>query len=133
MSIMVDSCVLLDILSKDPRWYAWSSETIEEAANNGPVIINPVIYAEVSARFKRIENFEMELPAHIFEYHPIPKPAAFMAGKCFTIYKKRGGKKIRPLSDFFIGAHAAVEGIPLITRDTKLYRSYFPTLQLIHP
>lgn len=130
---MVDTCVLLDIFTKDAKWYDWSSRQIERASTKDVLIINPIVYAEISVRFDSFEALEAEKALKVFEYRPIPERAAFMAGKCFALYKKRGGMKTRPLSDFFIGAHAAVEGIPLITRDTKLYRSYFPALQLIHP
>ena len=92
-----------------------------------------MVYAEVSIRFARIEELEAALPGDLIERLPIPYEAAFLAGKCFLDYRRRGGKRLSPLPDFFIGAHAAVEGIPLITRDTGRYRTYFPKLRLIAP
>ena len=133
MSAMVDSCVFLDIFTQDPRWFEWSSRALADAADAGSVILNPVIYAEISIRFERIEDLEALLPPNVFEYRPIPREAAFLAGKCFLGYRRRGGRKSLPLPDFFIGAHAAVEHLPLVTRDTKRFRTHFPGLQLVCP
>lgn len=131
--VLVDSNVLLDVMTEDPAWYAWSSATLARCAEEGVVAINPVIYAEVSIRFDRIEDLEAALPAMLFERLPIPWEAAFLAGKCFVQYRRRGGQRHSTLPDFFIGAHAAVAGMPLITRDASRYRTYFPNLPVIAP
>ena len=132
-NIMVDSCVLLDLFTEDPNWFNWSSEAVATAADAGFLILNPVIYAEISIGFERIEEIEALLPDDYFQLRPIPREAAFLAGKCFLKYRRRGGNRRAPLPDFFIGAHAAVEQLPLITRDVARYRTYFPTLKLICP
>lgn len=131
--ILIDSCVLLDIVTEDPKWYAWSSEMLERYGETQELAINPIIYSEVSAGFTRIEEVERVLPASIFKRLHLPWEAAFLAGKAFLKYKKRSGVKRSPLPDFFIGAHGSVLGISLITRDAKRYRTYFPTLKLITP
>ena len=133
MSVIVDSCVFLDIFTRDAHWFDWSSQALAEAANEGTIVMNSVIYAEISIRFDRIEDLEMLLPSDVFEYRPIPREVAFLAGKCFLEYRRRGGRKSLPLPDFFIGAHAAVEKLNLVTRDTKRFREYFPGLKLIVP
>jgi len=133
MSAMVDSCVLLDIFTEDPQWLDWSSGALADSADRGDIILNPVIYAEVSIRFDRIEELQAALPSDVFKYEPIPREAAFLAGKCFLKYRRRGGVKTSPLPDFFIGAHALITGLPLITRDAKRFKDYFPTLNLITP
>ena len=132
-NIMVDSCVLLDLFTEDPNWFDWSSEAVATAADAGFLILNPVIYAEISIGFERIEEIEALLPNDYFQLRTIPREAAFLAGKCFLKYRRRGGNRRAPLPDFFIGAHAAVEQLPLITRDVARYRTYFPTLELICP
>jgi hypothetical protein len=106
---------------------------LRNAADEGPLLINPVIYAEVSASYKTIEEIESRLPAGDFFRSPIPWEAAFLAGKCFVRYRRAGGTRRSPLPDFFIGAHAAVEGLQLLTRDAARYRSYFPGIRLIAP
>ncbi len=133
MAVMVDSCVFLDVFSQDARWFDWSSNAMAEAADTGNIVLNPIIYSEISIRFERIEELETLLPSDVFEYRAIPREAAFLAGKCFLEYRRRGGRRSLPLPDFFIGAHAAVERLPLVTRDPKRFREYFPKLQLIHP
>jgi len=132
-AILVDSNVLLDIMTEDSHWLAWSAAAIERAADSFRLVINPVIYAEVSVRYSRIEALDAALPRAMFEREAIPYEAAFLAGKCFLAYRRRGGMKRSPLPDFFIGAHAAVAGYGLLTRDAARYRSYFPTLSLIAP
>ena len=131
--ILVDSNVLLDIITEDKHWYEWSAETLEQYADENILAINPVIYAEVSIGFERIEDMEAALPESYIVRLPIPTEAAFLAGKCFLRYRKRGGQRRSPLPDFFIGAHAAVLGAALITRDAARYRTYFPKLHLISP
>lgn len=106
---------------------------LADAADVGSIVLNPVIYAELSIRFRRIEDLEGLLPSDVFEYRSIPREAAFLAGKCFLQYRRRGGRKSLPLPDFFIGAHAAVERLPLVTRDAARFRAYFPGLRLVCP
>jgi len=130
---LVDSNVLFDYFSEDEEWFDWSASMIERAADQGGVAINAVIYAEVSVRFDRMESLDLVLPQDYFSRVPMPWEAAFLAGKCFDRYRKRGGTKRSPLPDFFIGAHAAVTGMTLLTRDPKRYRTYFPKLKLISP
>jgi predicted nucleic acid-binding protein len=131
--ILVDSNVLLDVLTEDPNWFAWSSGALEEAAQEHILVINPVIYAEISIGFDRIEDLDAALPVSRVERRPIPMEAAFLAGKCFVKYRERGGRRPSTLPDFFIGAHAAVEKMTLLTRDVARYRTYFPTVKLITP
>lgn len=131
--IMVDSNVLLDILTEDAGWFTWSSRILAEHAQDHILVINPIIYAEVSIGFDRIEDLDTALPERMLERRHIPLEAAFLAGKCFEKYRRRGGQKRSALPDFFIGAHAAVEKMPLITRDVARYRTYFPDLPLICP
>ncbi len=131
--VMVDSCVLLDILTEDPKWFSWSSAQLAHAANRGMLVVNPVIFSEVSISFDSIEAMDTLFSPECFEYRPISQDAAFLAGKCFLHYRKRRGTKTLPLPDFFIGAQAAIEQLPLITRDTKRFRTYFPTVELICP
>jgi len=130
---LVDSNVILDVLTEDPRWAAWSAAALAQAANAGPVYINPIIYAEVSIGVATIEEMEEVLPAASFPRLPIPLEAAFLAGKAFLRYRKRKGTKTTPLPDFFIGAHAAVAGLRLLTRDSRRYRTYFPSIEIIAP
>jgi len=130
---LVDSNVLLDIILEDVRWCSWSQEMLRNAADEGPLLINPVIYAEVSASYKTIEEIENRLPADDFLRSQIPWEAAFLAGKCFIRYRRAGGTRRSPLPDFFIGAHAAVEGLQLLTRDAARYRTYFPGIRIIAP
>ena len=133
MDILVDSNVILDIATEDKDWFRWSSETLADYAETHTLVINPIIYAEVSIGFDRIEDVEMVLPISFFRRDSIPWEAAFLAGKCFVTYRRRGGKKSSTLPDFFIGAHATVAHIPLLTRDVSRYRTYFPKLRLIAP
>jgi predicted nucleic acid-binding protein len=133
MDILVDSNVILDIATEDKDWFRWSSETLSNCAETHTLVINPIIYAEVSIGFDRIEDVEMVLPVGFFRRDSIPWEAAFLAGKCFVAYRRRGGKKSSTLPDFFIGAHATVARIPLLTRDVSRYRTYFPKLRLISP
>jgi predicted nucleic acid-binding protein len=131
--VLVDSNVLLDILEEDPDWFDWSSKQVSLCAENSILVVNPIIYAEVSIGFNRVEELEEALPPDIFERRPLPWDAAFLAGKCFLAYRRAGGARRSPLPDFFIGAHALVQGMTLLTRDVTRYRSYFPRLTLIAP
>jgi predicted nucleic acid-binding protein len=130
---LVDTNVLLDLVTDDPDWSAWSLARLEEVALAGPILINDVIYAETSIRYSRIEDLDAMLAEAKIELAPIPRSALFLAGKVFQQYRRAGGIRSGVLPDFFIGAHAAVEGWPLLTRDTGRYRGYFPTLTLIDP
>lgn len=131
--ILIDSNVILDVMTDDPQWSQWSSKQLSLRADSHDVYINPVIYAEVSIRFNDIEDLEEALPPDMFRRRKIPYEAAFLAGKCFMKYRRRGGAKRSPLPDFFIGAHAAVENWTLLTRDATRYQTYFPRLNLIAP
>lgn len=130
---LVDSNVLLDVLTEDERWLGWSLEALATAAELGPLYINPVIFGEVSIRFSRVEDVDQALPASDFRRLPIPWAAAFLAGKVFVDDRSRSGNKSSTLPDFFIGAHAAVDQLALLTRDAQRYRSYFPTVELMAP
>lgn len=129
----MDSNVLLDVLTEDAAWFAWSSSALERCANESTLHINPIIYAEVSIRFERIEELEAALSRDVFRRLHLPLEAAFLAGKAFIQYRKRGGVRSSTLPDFFIGAHAAVAGLRLLTRDDKRHRTYFPTVTFISP
>jgi len=133
VDILVDSNVILDILTEDKKWFAWSSETLAYHAEQNVLVINLIIYSEVSIRFDRIEDLEDALPPSYFRRDPLPWEAAFLAGKCFLAYRRKGGRKQSPLPDFFVGAHAAIAGFPLLTRDVSRYRTYFPKVKLIAP
>ena len=130
---LVDSNVLLDIATRDATWFAWSSKALELAGNESPLVINAIIYAEVSIGFQRIEDLESAIPANLYLRDPLPFEAAFLAGKAFLRYRRRGGARARPLPDFYIGAHAAVANHRLLTRDARRYRTYFPSIELIAP
>jgi predicted nucleic acid-binding protein len=130
---LVDSNVILDVLTDDVGWGEWSSAMLAEAAGAGTLLINPVIYAEVSIRFERIEDLDDALPTDYYRRVPLPFDAAFLAGQCFIKYRRRGGSRRSPLPDFYIGAHAAISDLTLLTRDAKRYRTYFPSLQIIAP
>jgi hypothetical protein len=133
MEILVDSNVILDIVTEDTDWFQWSSETLAFYGDTDILVINPIIYAEVSIGFKRIEEVEEVLPLTHFRRAQLPWEAGFLAGKCFLNYRRKGGKKKSPLPDFFIGAHAAIMEMSLMTRDVPRYRTYFPKLKLISP
>lgn len=130
---LVDSNVLLDVLTEDPAWLTWSSDALAAAAEAGPLVINPVIYSEVSIRFTTVEALEDALPSRDFRREAIPWAAAFLAGKVFLDYRRSEGTKSSTLPDFFIGAHAAVADLHLLTRDVGRYRTYFPTVSLTTP
>jgi predicted nucleic acid-binding protein len=130
---LVDSNVLLDIFTEDPHWFGWSNEALSAAAEAGPLYINPLIYAQVSVRFSRIEDIEDALPSTDFRRAALPWAASFLAGKAFLSYRRSRGGASAPLPDFFIGAHAAVEDLALLTREARRYRTYFPTVRLLAP
>ncbi|MFP5488788.1 MAG: type II toxin-antitoxin system VapC family toxin [Acidimicrobiia bacterium] len=130
---LVDSNVLLDILTEDPAWLAWSSDALAHAAETGPVYINPIVYSEVSVRFTTVEALEAALPSEDYRREPLPWAAAFLAGKVFVEYRRNRGTRASTLPDFLIGAHAAIADLTLLTRDVGRYRAYFPTVHLIAP
>jgi predicted nucleic acid-binding protein len=125
--------VILDVATDDPRWGEWSSSMLARCAEGGMLVINPIIYAEISIGFERIEELDDVLAADTFLRDPLPWEAAFLAGKCFLEYRRRGGSRRSPLPDFYIGAHAAVTGLTLLTRDARRYRTYFRQLQILAP
>ena len=131
--VLVDANILIDIATADPQWSAWSSDTLAEMGQGARLVINPLIYAELSVAHSRIEALEAVLPEDVFHREPLPWPAAFLAGKAFLAYRRRGGARRSPLPDFYIGAHAAIRGYRLLTRDAARYRSYFPKLRVIAP
>ncbi len=130
--VLVDANVLLDIITVDERWLAWSAENLERALGQG-LAINPVIYAELAAGFQREEELDAALDLADLERLALPYEAAFRAGHAFVKYRRQGGIRRSPLPDFLIGAHAEVEGFTLLTRDAARYRTYFPKLKLIAP
>ncbi len=131
--VLVDSNILLDIFTEDETWFDWSANKLSEIANEAILYINPIIYAEISVRFETIEELEQAIPNEIFRRHALPWEAGFLAGKCFIKYKKRGGVRNSPLPDFYIGAHAAIKKMRLLTRDKHRYSTYFPKLEIIAP
>ncbi|WP_248963893.1 type II toxin-antitoxin system VapC family toxin [Sphaerisporangium perillae] len=130
---LVDSCVLIDVIGEDSRWQKWSSVALAAAADEGPIVINPIIYAELSAGIETMEELEYALPSEDYRREPLPYEAGFLVGKAYGIYRRRGGGKTSPLPDFYIGAHAAVKHYRLLTRDAARYRTYFPRVTLIAP
>lgn len=133
VATLIDSNVLIDVIEKTLDWSDWSVEALETAGSEGSIVINQVIYAEVSVRYSDTDELDRDLPIDLFQREQIPWPAAFLAGKAFVDYRRRGGRRRSPLPDFFIGAHAAVTGLRLLTRDPLRYRTYFPTVELIAP
>ncbi len=130
---LVDTNVLLDLVTDDPNWADWSVAQMEAASLRGPLLINDVVYAEFSVRYDQIEHVEALLRETGIDIVPMPRPALFLAGKVFSEYRKAGGTRTGVLPDFFIGAHAAVSDLPLLTRDGGRYGRYFPSLSLITP
>ena len=131
--VLVDTNVLLDVFEDDPHWAGWSQGQLESASLTDELAINAVIYAELSLAFERIEELEQAIAEAALSMQPLPREALFLAGRAFLDYRRRQGSKQGVLPDFFIGAHAAVSGLPLLTRDAGRYRSYFPTVRLIVP
>jgi hypothetical protein len=130
---LVDSDVLLDVFTANPRWSTWSADALADARDAGVLVVNPIVYAEVSVRFAAIEELDEALPAADFLREDLPYPAGFLAGKAYLRYRAQGGAKRSPLADFYIGAHAAVCRYRLLTRDAGRYATYFPRLMLITP
>lgn len=129
--VLVDTNVLLDVIQDDADWADWSQQQLEMAALRGPLVINVVIYAELSMAYERIEDLERTVALVGLRDEPIPREALFLAGKAYLQYRRRKGTRRGVLPDFFIGAHAAVAGLPILTRDIGRYRTYFPTVEIL--
>ena len=131
--VLVDSNVLLDLAMDDPDWAGWSSQAVADCAEHSELIINPIIYAEVSVSFTTVEALDSALPGAVYHRESLPWEAGFLAGKCYLSYRRHGGTRRSPLPDFYIGAHAAVGNLALLTRDAARYRTYFPRLEILSP
>lgn len=131
--LLVDTNVLVDVLQNDPEWADWSIAQLRAQSNLHALVINPIIYAEMSLSFSTLEALDEVVATLGLEVREVPRPALFLAAKAYAQYRKRGGSKLQVLPDFFIGAHAAVEGWPLLTRDASRFRTYFPTLDVFAP
>lgn len=131
--ILVDSNVIIDVMSQDPIWCAWSEAALAKAADGGDIAINPIIYAEISFGFATMGALDAALGFGDFKRLVLPYEAGFVAGRAFVEYRRRGGVRTSPLPDFYIGAHAAVAGLRVLTRDPRRYQGYFPSLDLIAP
>ena len=132
-TVLVDANVLIDVLTEDPVWYAWSADALTEAADRARLVINQVVYAELSVHAPTMGALDVALPSDRYERESLPWDAGFLAGTAYRTYRRRGGTRRSPLPDFYIGAHAAVRGYALLTRDGARYRTYFPTLRVIAP
>ena len=130
---LIDSNVLLDVLTEDPNWSNWSADSLAEAAEAGPLFINPIIFSEVSVRFSSVEALDDALPPRDYRREPLPWAAAFLAGKVFMAYRHNRGTPSTTLPDFFIGAHAEIMGWPIATADEGRFRTYFPSVVLKTP
>ena len=131
--VLVDSNVLLDVATQDPSWSEWSAHALGQCADQARLVINPIIYAEVSVAFETIEGLDAALPSDSYSREPLPWEGGFLAGKSFLGYRRRGGVRNIPLPDFYIGAHASIERLALLTRDGARYRTYFPQLEVLGP
>lgn len=131
--ILIDSCIITDLAAPESDWFEWSASTLERLDQNNTMVINPIIYAECSVGFARIEEVEALFESLGFAMNPIPREALFLAGKAFLQYKRCKGEKGNVLPDFFIGAHAAVSGYALVSRDKGRFSTYFPSIELIIP
>ena len=131
--LLVDTNVLVDVLQNDPQWADWSIAQLRAQAKLHALAINSVIYAEMSLSFSTLEALDDVVSTMALELREIPRPALFLAARAYALYRRRGGSKGQVLPDFFIGAHAAVEGWPLLTRDASRFRTYFPTLEVMTP
>ena len=131
--MLVDTNVLIDVLNNEPQWADWSIHQLRVQSKIHVLSINPIIYAELSCTFKKVEDLDEVLQVMELKFNQIPKPALFLAGNAFQRYRRLGGVKNSILADFFIGAHAAVSRLPVLTRDTQRYQTYFPTVKLVSP
>ncbi len=133
LGVLVDSNVLLDVAKDDPHWGDWSAMALAETAECATLIVNPIIYSEVSIRYSTIEALDAVLPATLYQREPLPREAGFLAGKSFLQYRRSGGVRTSPLPDFYIGAHAAISRLALLTRDAARFLTYFPKLEILSP
>ena len=131
--MLVDTNVLIDVLNNEPRWADWSIHQLRVQSKIHVLTINPIIYSELSCAFSQIEDLDDVVQLMGLKYVQLPKPALFLAAKAFQTYRKKGGTKHHILGDFFVGAHAAVSQLPVLTRDTQRYKTYFPSVQLVSP
>jgi predicted nucleic acid-binding protein len=131
--VLVDSDILLDVATQDPCWALWSTRAMSEVLELTSLVINPIIYAEVSVNYTTIEALDAALPSAVYRREALPWEAGFLAGKCFSAYRRRGGTRGSPLPDFYIGAHAAIAGLAILTRDAPRYRSYYPGVEVLSP
>lgn len=131
--MLIDTNVLVDVLENDPDWADWSVAQLQAQSKVHRLVVNPIIYAELSLTFSTVEALDQVLDSMELRMLEIPKPALFLAGKAFVRYRRSGGTKSNVLGDFFIGAHAAVSGLPVLTRDTRRYETYFPSVRLVSP
>ncbi len=131
--MLVDSNVLIDVAEEDPVWSPWSRSALDALGDVAQLVVNPIVYAEVSAVYASVEEVEHVLPPTVFLRDPLPYDAAFLAGKAFVAYRRRGGRARAPLPDFYVGAHASVCGYRLLTRNARRYRTYFPRLDIVAP
>ena len=131
--LLVDTNVLVDVLQNDPQWADWSIAQMRAQSILHALVINPIIYAEISLSFSTLEALDDVVDTLALELRQVPRPALFLAAKAYAQYRRRGGNKLQVLPDFFIGAHAVVEGWPLLTRDASRFRTYFPTLEVLAP
>lgn len=133
VGFLLDTNVLLDVFTDDPTWAEWSGDALAHCIRTGPVHINPLVYAEASVGFQDISEMDERMPAHILRRAPLPYAAGFLAAKAHQAYRRRGGRRVATLPDFYIGAHAVVENLALVTRDARRYRAAFPTLRILSP
>jgi predicted nucleic acid-binding protein len=131
--VLVDSNVIIDVATGDARWSPWSAATLRQLAEQSALVINPIVYGELAVGYETIEELDAAVPRDLFRREEIPWEAAFLAGRCFLAYRRRGGERATPLPDFIIGAHAAIAGYRLVTRDPRVYRTYFPSLDVVAP
>jgi predicted nucleic acid-binding protein len=131
--MLVDTNILIDVLNNEPRWADWSIHQLRVQSKIHVLTINPVIYSELSCTFSKIEDLDDVVQVMGLKYVQMPKPALFLAAKAFQAYRKKGGTKNNILGDFFVGAHAAVSRLPVLTRDIQRYKTYFPSVQLVSP
>lgn len=131
--VLVDSNILLDVATNDAKWSHWSGSALAECAEHAALVINPIIYAEVSIGYTTIEALNAALPSTLYQRDPLPWEAGFLAGKCFLAYRKRGGVRYSPMPDFYVGAHAAIEHLALLTRDVARFQTYFPKVEILSP
>lgn len=133
MAYLVDSCILLDILTDDPRWANLSQNLLDQCSQNGELFVNPIIYTEISIGYAKRAELDKVLEIMALSWEDTPREALFLAGKAFLSYRRNHGTKNRPMPDFYIGAHAQVNDHVIITRDVSRYNTYFPSVQLIVP